>query len=62
MKKNLYKRIDHETSCWDFDAGCRHIIANNKRTRKFRREMRKHARKCINRFLLREQELEITNF
>lgn len=55
MKKSLYKLIDHETSCWDLDAGCRHIIFNTKRTRALRTEMRKHARKRINRFFLKEE-------
>lgn len=54
MKKSLYKRIDHETSCWDLDAGCRHYVSNNKRTRKLRAEMRKHARKRIDRAYLKE--------
>lgn len=54
MKPSLFKRIDRETSCWDLDAGCRRFVSNNKSTRKLRREMRKHARKRINRFLLSE--------
>lgn len=52
MKRNIFKRIDRETACWDLDAGCRHIIFNNKRTRKLRREMRKHARKRINKWMM----------
>jgi hypothetical protein len=49
MKKSLYKRIDRETSCWGLDAGCRRYVSNNATTRKFRKEMRKHARKRIDR-------------
>lgn len=49
MKHSLFKRIDKETTCWDLDAGCRRYISNNKRTRAFRKEMRKHARKRIDR-------------
>ena len=52
MKRNIFKRIDHETACWDLDAGCRHIIFNNKRTRQLRKEMRKHARKRINKWMM----------
>lgn len=51
MKRSIFKRIDRETACWDLDAGCRHIIISNKRTRKLRREMRKHARKRINKWM-----------
>lgn len=54
MKKMLYKRIDRETTAWDLDAGSRRWVFNNKRTRKLRREMRKHARKRIDRFMLKE--------
>lgn len=54
MKKSLFKRVDHETSCWDLDGGCRRYIVNSKSTRKLRREMRKHARKRINLFYLKE--------
>jgi len=56
MKNSLYKRIDRETSCWDLDAHCRRWVSNNKRTRALRAEMRKHARKRINRFMLREED------
>lgn len=56
MKNSLYKRIDRETSCWDLDARCRRWVSNNKRTRALRAEMRKHARKRINRFMLREED------
>lgn len=56
MKRSIFKRIDRETACMDLDAGCRHIIISNKRTRKLRREMRKHARKRINRFMLKEED------
>lgn len=52
MKRGMYKLIDRETTYWDLDAGCRHIIFNNKRTRKLRREMRKHARKRINNWMM----------
>lgn len=55
MKNSIYKRIDRETACWDLDARCRHIISNTKRIRAFRAEMRKHARKRINRFMLKEE-------
>lgn len=54
MKKSLYKRIDRETSCWDLDANSRRWVGNNKRTRQLRREMRKHARKRIDRTLMKE--------
>ena len=54
MKKSLFKRIDRETSCWDMDAGCRRYISNNANQRKFRKEMRKHARKRINRWAEKE--------
>ena len=54
MKHSLFKRIDHETSCWDLDAGCRRYIFNTKSTRKLCREMRKHARKRINKWMLTE--------
>lgn len=52
MKRNLYKHIDKETSAWDLDAGCRHIINNNKNNRKLRKTIRKHARKRINRWMI----------
>lgn len=55
MKNSMYKRIDRETACWDLDARCRRLISNNKRIRAFRAEMRKHARKRINRFMLKEE-------
>lgn len=54
MKKSLFKRIDRETTCWDLDAGCRRYISNNKRTRALRKEMRKHSRKRINNFIIKE--------
>lgn len=54
MKHSLFKRIDKETTCWDLDAGCRRYISNNKRTRAFRKEMRRHARKRINNFIIKE--------
>jgi len=54
MKHSLFKRIDRETSCWDLDAGCRRYVSNSKSTRKLRREMRKHARKRINNFVIKE--------
>ena len=54
MKKSLFKRIDRETSCWDMDAGCRRYVSNNAATRKFRKEMRKHARKRIDRWAEKE--------
>jgi len=49
MKRGEFKRLDRETSCWDLDAGCRQFVSNNKSTRKLRKEMRKHARKRIDR-------------
>ena len=49
MKRGEFKRLDRETSCWDLDAGCRRFVSNNKSTLKFRKEMRKHARKRIDR-------------
>ena len=54
MKKALYKRIDRETSCWDVDAGSRRWVGNSARGRKLRAEMRKHARKRINRMMVKE--------
>lgn len=54
MKKSLFKRIDRETSAWDLDAHCRRYISNSKQTRALRREMRKHARKRINRWVMKE--------
>lgn len=53
MKRGIYKLIDHETTCWDLNAGCRHIIINNKQTRQLRKEMRKHARKRINNWFMK---------
>lgn len=52
MKRNIFKLIDHATACWDLDAGCRHIIINNKQTRRLRKEMHKHARKRINKWMM----------
>lgn len=56
MKKSIYKRIDRETSCWGLDASSRRYAYDTKRTREFRKEMRRHARKRINRFLLKEED------
>ena len=53
MKKSMYKRIDRETTAWDMDAGSRRYVSNSKQMRAFRREMRKHARKVINRTMLK---------
>lgn len=50
MKRNLFKRIDRETTAWDLDAGCRRYICNNKSTRALRRKLRRMARKKINKF------------
>lgn len=52
--KALYKRIDRETMAWDLNAGCRRFISNNKNQRKLRKELRRKARKAINRFMYNE--------
>lgn len=54
MKRNIFKLIDHETACWDLDAGCRRFVPNTKYIRKLRREMRKHARKRINKWIMED--------
>ena len=55
MKKSIFKRIDRETFAWDLDARSRRWVGNPDYIRKLRKEMRKHARKRINRWM-------ITNF
>lgn len=55
MKHGLFKRIDRETSAWDLDAGCRRYISNSKSNRALRKELRKHARKRINLFAMKEE-------
>ncbi len=50
MKNNLYRRIERNTAAWDLTAGCRKYIINNKNQRKLRKELRRKARKAIDRF------------
>ena len=50
MKNNLYRRMERDTAAWDLTAGCRKYIINNKNQRKLRKELRRKARKAINRF------------
>ncbi len=54
MKNNLYRRMEHNTAVWDLTAGCRKYIINNKNQRKLRKELRRKARKAINRFMYNE--------
>lgn len=56
MKKSLFKRVDHETSCWGLDASYRRYNFNNSYTRRFRKEMRRHARKRINNWFLVKED------
>lgn len=48
--RNFYKKLDTETAAWDLDAGCRHIVINNKSHRALRRKLRKMSRKKLDRF------------
>ena len=55
--RSEYKKIDTETVAWDLNASCRSIISNNKSDRKLRKQLRRAARKRIDReYKEREEE------
>lgn len=49
MMRGLYKKIDHETSAWDLNAGCRRYVNTaTKCARNLKKKLRRMARKKIN--------------
>lgn len=54
MKNNLYRRMEKNTTAWDLTASCRKYLINNENQRKLRKELRRKARKAINRFMYNE--------
>lgn len=54
MKNNLYRHIERNTAAWDLTASCRKYIINNENQRKLRKELRRKARKAINRFVYKD--------
>ena len=57
MRRNEYKKIDHETSAWDLDAGCRKWVdQGTPGRRRLRTRLKREARKKLNREMLKRNE------
>ena len=57
MRRNEYKKIDHETSDWDLDAGSRKWVDHGTPgRRRLRDRLKRIARKRLNREMLERNE------